>query len=111
MGGVVVAQSELDSVRAEVHDIKQKLAPIEQAIPMLVELQRESLEVQKTMAAQQEKNISTERRIEKCEVQNDKQNEKITELQINTKVNAAKIAGAVSVITVIVGLGLNSIFG
>lgn len=97
MSETTVSTAELKKVQTDINEIKVELEPIKQAIPMLVSLQKESLEVQKSMAIQQEKNSNFGDRLEKAENLITNLSEKQTDILIQTKANSLKIAMYVSV--------------
>jgi len=106
MSEITVSTQELKKVQSDINEIKVELEPIKKAIPMLVNLQKESLEVQKTMAAQQEKNNSIIYRVEKTENKISSLEQKQTEILIQTKTNSVKIALYVSVAIGVIGFAV-----
>lgn len=108
--GYTMSATELNELRNDVNDIKVELEPIKQAIPMLVELSKQSVEILQQQATQTE----MIKYVTQCSSKNERkielQNEKIGKLQVSSAVNAGKIATVVSVVMAIIGIAISKLF-
>lgn len=110
MGAVVVDDAKLDRIYEKVEGITGRVNHIEAIMSIYVRNQEKTNELLEKMAAQQEINAANGRRVGKLESDITELRRDMIANQISSKINTAKISGAMTFVTALVMMALKEFF-
>lgn len=110
MGAVVVDDAKLDKIYDKVEGITGRVNHIEAIMSVYVKNQEKTNELLEKMAAQQEINAANGRRVGKLENDVTELRREMMANQVSSKINTAKISGAMTFITALAMMALKEFF-
>lgn len=110
MGAVVVEDAKLDRIYEKVEGITGRVNHIEAIMSVYVRNQEKTNELLEKMAAQQEINAANGRRVGKLESDMTELHRDMIANQVSSKINTAKISGAMTFVTALIMMALKEFF-